>query len=224
MPSYRIPISALAILVFGGGLQGCGDPCADEPCHASAHCRVADGEATCACPEDRQGPHCQQCRNGLQDRNGDGQCARSCVEESCSGQGDCDDATGAVVCACFAGYQGAQCELREGILTSTAEAEGLLPDELERLLQEARAEGSDAIILMRGGKLVREWYSDHYLVMAQQLGFSVDTPGDATSPCHPHLRSTPCWPKNGPRPWPWIYHCSSRNPDPRQSAVAATCM
>lgn len=45
------------------------------------------------------------CDPGLQDRDGDGVCMPACGVDVCGGHGTCDDATGAIACACEAGYR-----------------------------------------------------------------------------------------------------------------------
>jgi hypothetical protein len=86
---------------------------------ACAHgtCDDASGAAACVCEPDWSGDRCDTCAEGLQDHDLDGVCLPTCASASPDcGHGECLDASGAAVCACFAGWEGEACDrCREGL-------------------------------------------------------------------------------------------------------------
>jgi hypothetical protein len=74
-------------------------------------CTDVSGTAVCACAPEHQGVLCDACDVGLQDHDGDGDCAPTCATAGLDcGHGACTDASGSAVCACEPGYTGASCD------------------------------------------------------------------------------------------------------------------
>src|SRR5687767_211341 len=64
---------------------------------------------------------------------------------------------------------GPRAETACAIPTSTPQAEGLDAARVARLIDSARATNSDAIVVLRNGKLIGEWYSDSGRVPIQTM-------------------------------------------------------
>lgn len=78
-------------------------------CGAGGTCSETSGTPTCQCAVGYTGPSCAQCAAGFQDFDQNNSCEPACGATACSGHGACDDQSGRVVCACTAGYTGADC-------------------------------------------------------------------------------------------------------------------
>jgi hypothetical protein len=84
--------------------------CAITPCPGTGQiCSDTSGTARCACPPNRTGTNCDECASGYVLRPSDGTCVQSCAAQSCGDRRYCDETQGAPVCACQAGYTGANC-------------------------------------------------------------------------------------------------------------------
>jgi len=92
-----------------------GDPCKYLSCGHGV-CEVdGAGEPQCACEAGYSGGRCDQCDLGYH-RNLEQLCVidRLCSDskaDPCGAHGRCDDSTGAVMCTCHFGYDGARCGL-----------------------------------------------------------------------------------------------------------------
>jgi hypothetical protein len=86
--------------------------CDKNPCGASGTCVEASGGDRCECPQDRTGPTCAQCVEGLQDNDKNGTCTTSCSVSStqCASWERCDDSTGSIRCACAPHSTGRHCD------------------------------------------------------------------------------------------------------------------
>ncbi len=84
-------------------LPDCGN--AEVAC-AHGVCSDDTGEAVCACDEGYQGPKCDECAQGYQDNDEDGNCLPTCatIGYTCSDQGYCDDTSGTAICVCNDGF------------------------------------------------------------------------------------------------------------------------
>lgn len=88
----------------------------DEHCYAGAcgdhgTCNDSSGVIECVCDLGYTGPTCEDCYAGYHD-DGTGTCVldESCLANTCSGHGLCDDSGGEVICFCDPGYDGSYCE------------------------------------------------------------------------------------------------------------------
>jgi hypothetical protein len=83
----------------------------DDPCGDHGTCDDAGGVIVCVCEAGWTGEFCNQCYPGYHD-DGTGACVRdeTCLANTCSGHGACDESTGVVLCDCDAGYVGDACE------------------------------------------------------------------------------------------------------------------
>ena len=121
--------SGMVVCACDGGYQGekCGD-CADgyhregvdcvvnEVCEASScsghgTCDDTTGIVVCSCEEGYGGDYCESCAGGYHDEGGVCVQDETCMANSCSGHGTCDDNTGVVVCVCDVWYRGEYCEI-----------------------------------------------------------------------------------------------------------------
>ncbi len=87
----------------------CDLACTATTCSGHGTCIDFDGPARCACTAAYTGAACADCADGFQDLDDDGTCAPACGDATCTGHGDCEDATGTAVCSCDTGYDGADC-------------------------------------------------------------------------------------------------------------------
>jgi hypothetical protein len=110
-----------------------------DPCGEHGHCDDSQRVIACQCDEGYEGPRCKLCRSGFEPDDheeclqlvlvpDDGQTPTptqppipppdspmspapgGCDPVDCSGNGRCDNSTGAIVCACHERYAGARCE------------------------------------------------------------------------------------------------------------------
>lgn len=80
-------------------------------------CDDTSGRALCVCEPDWTGDRCDACAEGLQDLDLDGVCLPDCATAALAcGHGECVDASGQALCACFAGWEGDACDrCRDGL-------------------------------------------------------------------------------------------------------------
>ncbi len=83
-------------------------------CSGRGDCDDSTGIAVCTCDDGYAGEHCTECAPGYHQVDQDG-CVKDqvCLDNTCTGHGDCDDSTGVVVCTCNRGYAGEFCETCE---------------------------------------------------------------------------------------------------------------
>ncbi|WP_373044204.1 hypothetical protein [Vulgatibacter sp.] len=84
---------------------------------AHGACDDATGSTLCACEPDWAGERCDMCAQGLQDYDFDEVCLPDCRTAALEcGRGECVDASGVARCACFAGWEGENCDrCKEGL-------------------------------------------------------------------------------------------------------------
>jgi len=82
----------------------CEAQCDLNTCSGHGTCSDASGTPTCTCDPEHALPDCASCRPGFQDNDGDSFCAASCDLATCSGNGSCDDGSGAATCTCLLGW------------------------------------------------------------------------------------------------------------------------
>jgi cysteine-rich repeat protein len=91
-----------------GGTGETGGTC-ELDCGANGTCENDSSGESCACSDGYSGDLCDECAAGYHDDSG------ACIEDvlcystSCSHHGDCLDETGAALCTCHSGYDGAAC-------------------------------------------------------------------------------------------------------------------
>jgi len=80
-------------------------------CSSHGTCSDATGTAACTCAAGYSGATCSGCAAGYQDNDADGTCSPTCATSgtTCSGHGECSDATGTAKCVCAAEYAGESC-------------------------------------------------------------------------------------------------------------------
>jgi Notch-like protein len=90
--------------------------CADLACGSNGICSESGdaGGPHCACDDGYAGAECDRCASGYA-LNGSrcvqvGQTGPECEADSCSGNGDCSETAGDIVCACDEGYAGDSCD------------------------------------------------------------------------------------------------------------------
>jgi hypothetical protein len=89
--------------------------CDEDTCNDHGECDDADGTVGCECSGGYTGAFCDNCEEGDQDNDDNGTCTPACGEDTCSGNGDCDDSDGTATCTCDTGYDGDDCsECAEG--------------------------------------------------------------------------------------------------------------
>ncbi len=90
-----------------GGSAGIGATCEPDTCSGHGQCDDAGGQAVCSCDSEYAGLRCDECADGYQDNDGDGECIESCAraELSCGSNQACDDSGGRPGCVCNEGYQ-----------------------------------------------------------------------------------------------------------------------
>ncbi|MCK9459148.1 MAG: hypothetical protein M0R80_05875 [Proteobacteria bacterium] len=86
------------------------ESCLPSSCSGHGTCEDASGVVLCDCEAGYVGTYCEGCDDGYH-FNGEGNCVAddSCLADSCSYHGTCDDATGLVVCDCDEGWDGDFC-------------------------------------------------------------------------------------------------------------------
>lgn len=84
---------------------GAGECLPTDPCAAEETCAAQHRE----CTNNRGAAVCGPCAGGYREAAGGCVESETCADNSCSGHGDCDDATGIVVCTCDAAYEGDDC-------------------------------------------------------------------------------------------------------------------
>jgi alpha-tubulin suppressor-like RCC1 family protein len=77
------------------------DPCLDDTTCANEHRVCVNQSGTVVCGA---------CVGGYHDEGGACVVDQTCLVNSCSGHGSCDDTSGQVVCSCATGYAGTHCE------------------------------------------------------------------------------------------------------------------
>jgi len=85
------------------------DFCAGVSCGIHGTCVPTGTAASCVCDTGWTGDACDTCDTGFVLVGDQCQVPGVCEPDSCTGNGTCDDTTGAVVCTCDAGYAGATC-------------------------------------------------------------------------------------------------------------------
>jgi hypothetical protein len=120
----------LGCAVLLGFLPGCdgtqedADPCINVTCSNHGSCSNQGGVAICTCEANWTGDVCDTCAEGYAGGNcdtcaagyyeypaGSGLCVDDpCLPDPCSGHGDCANDTGASVCTCHTGWDGAACD------------------------------------------------------------------------------------------------------------------
>ncbi len=82
----------------------------DLNCGNNGTCSDTTGAAMCICDTGYNGETCAACAPGYQDNDGDGVCSATCEIAGLNcGNGTCVDSSGAAMCSCSAGYEGADC-------------------------------------------------------------------------------------------------------------------
>lgn len=107
------------------------ETCTGSPCGTRGTCSVTGGVASCACNTGYTGAACAACYGGYHDP-GDGTCVLDelCRATSCSRRGQCNDASGAVVCTCDSGFEGTHCETNHDDCASNACGTGRCIDQV----------------------------------------------------------------------------------------------
>jgi hypothetical protein len=109
-----IPGALLGALLAacGGGGARLGTPCEPDPCSGHGTCDASGDEPVCTCDPGYDGDACDDCADGYQDHDGDGDCAADCntVDLDCPLHMSCDDSTGEATCVCDSGYTGDTCD------------------------------------------------------------------------------------------------------------------
>ncbi len=82
----------------------CEDACAVDTCSGHGICSDTSGATDCTCDLGYIGDDCSICDLGFQDNNTDGTCEAECDNDTCSGNGICDDVTGTPTCTCNPEY------------------------------------------------------------------------------------------------------------------------
>ncbi len=85
----------------------CGISCGD--CGNHGTCDDSSGAAICTCGEGYAGERCAECAPGYHDEGGTCVVDEECLANTCSGNGTCDDSSGAAICTCDEGYSGERC-------------------------------------------------------------------------------------------------------------------
>ena len=94
----------------------CAPICTTSALNCGPHgaCEDSSGVAVCACDAGYVGTVCESCDTaaGYQDNDGDDVCLPNCATSgvNCGTHGSCTDASGAALCVCDLGYQGALCD------------------------------------------------------------------------------------------------------------------
>ena len=81
-------------------------------CGDFGDCSDLEGTPVCICDEGITGTYCDNCANGYQDNDDDGECSPDCATSglNCGDNGTCSDITGAAICECRTGYVGPLCD------------------------------------------------------------------------------------------------------------------
>lgn len=86
--------------------------CERRACSSRGQCRILGGQAVCGCDPGYAGQDCETCAVGYERETRTLACVlgSECRERRCSGQGDCLERDGEIVCDCDSGASGRFCE------------------------------------------------------------------------------------------------------------------